>query len=162
MIFFFHFRFYTYMLILASIAGIISFTFSIKWMDQNPIAQQICNTNQTIVMCPLCDVKCDYWDLKETCLQTRITSLFDNQVTVVFAIFMSFWAALFLELWKRYSAEITHRWDLTGFGKFIVLYISCMLKSHRIFLEHILFLMHTNELLSFSCFIIFYLFLFFL
>lgn len=24
-------------------------------------------------------------------------------------------AVLFLELWKRYSAEITHRWDLTGF-----------------------------------------------
>ena len=24
-------------------------------------------------------------------------------------------AALFLEFWKRYSAEITHRWDLTGF-----------------------------------------------
>lgn len=24
-------------------------------------------------------------------------------------------AATFLELWKRYSAEITHRWDLTGF-----------------------------------------------
>lgn len=23
-------------------------------------------------------------------------------------------AALFLELWKKYSAEITHRWDLTG------------------------------------------------
>ena len=28
---------------------------------------------------------------------------------------MSFWATLFLEHWKRYSAEITHRWDLTGF-----------------------------------------------
>lgn len=26
-----------------------------------------------------------------------------------------FSATLFLELWKRYSAEITHRWDLTGF-----------------------------------------------
>lgn len=26
-----------------------------------------------------------------------------------------FTAALFLELWKRYSAKITHRWDLTGF-----------------------------------------------
>lgn len=24
-------------------------------------------------------------------------------------------AVLFLELWKRYSAEITHRWDLSGF-----------------------------------------------
>ncbi len=24
---------------------------------------------------------------------------------------------MFLELWKRYSAEITHRWDLTEFDK---------------------------------------------
>lgn len=58
---------------------------------------------------------CDYWDLKETCFQAQVTSLFDNPVTVVFAVIMSFWAALFLEHWKRYSAEITHRWDLTGF-----------------------------------------------
>ena len=27
---------------------------------------------------------------------------------------VSFAATLFLELWKKYSAEITHRWDLTG------------------------------------------------
>lgn len=58
---------------------------------------------------------CDYWDLKETCAQAKVTSLFDNPVTVIFAVIMSFWAALFLEHWKRYSAEITHRWDLTGF-----------------------------------------------
>lgn len=32
----------------------------------------------------------------------------------MFPIFLIL-AALFLELWKRYSAEITHRWDLTGF-----------------------------------------------
>ena len=24
-------------------------------------------------------------------------------------------AALFLEFWKQYSKEITHRWDVTGF-----------------------------------------------
>lgn len=29
--------------------------------------------------------------------------------------FFNLTATLFLELWKRYSAEITHRWDLTGF-----------------------------------------------
>uniref|UniRef100_A0A1B6JA02 Anoctamin n=2 Tax=Homalodisca liturata TaxID=320908 RepID=A0A1B6JA02_9HEMI len=28
---------------------------------------------------------------------------------------MSFWATLFLELWKRYSASIAHRWGLTGY-----------------------------------------------
>lgn len=27
-----------------------------------------------------------------------------------------FLATLFLELWKRYSATITHRWGLTGFS----------------------------------------------
>lgn len=109
------FSYYTYMLILASIAGIISFFYSIKLMNQNPITEQVCQENKTYVMCPLCDNLCDYWKLNETCLQSQITSLFDNHVTVIFAIFMSFWAALFLENWKRYSAEITHRWDLTGF-----------------------------------------------
>lgn len=27
---------------------------------------------------------------------------------------VQFVATLFLELWKKYSAEITHRWDVTG------------------------------------------------
>lgn len=30
-------------------------------------------------------------------------------------IILHFLATLFLELWKRYSATITHRWGLTGF-----------------------------------------------
>lgn len=30
-------------------------------------------------------------------------------------IVLNFLATLFLELWKRYSATITHRWGLTGF-----------------------------------------------
>jgi anoctamin-1 len=109
--------FYTYMLIIASIVGLLSFLYSLKWMKYNPISDQICdiNPNKTIIMCPLCDKLCDYWDLQETCLQAKLTSLCDNPVTVIFAVIMSFWAALFLEQWKRYSAEITHRWDLTGF-----------------------------------------------
>ena len=48
-------------------------------------------------------------------MYAKITYLIDNPSTVFFAVFMSFWATLFLELWKRYSAEITHRWDLIGF-----------------------------------------------
>lgn len=58
---------------------------------------------------------CDYYLLKETCTSARISSLFDNPMTVVFAVIMSIWAALFLELWKRYSSAISHRWGLTGF-----------------------------------------------
>ncbi|XP_055538730.1 anoctamin-1 isoform X2 [Wyeomyia smithii] len=107
--------YYTYMLLLASIVGIICFIYSWKTLKSNIPSEEICSSNNDIKMCPLCDHWCDYWQLKETCLHARVTYLFDNPTTVLFAVFMSFWATLFLELWKRYSAEITHRWDLTGF-----------------------------------------------
>ena len=78
-------------------------------------SKELCERpHKTITMCPLCDW-CDFWDLKETCFYAKISYLIDNPSTVFFTVFMSFWATLFLELWKRYSAEITHRWDLTGF-----------------------------------------------
>ncbi|XP_053600651.1 anoctamin-1 isoform X3 [Plodia interpunctella] len=107
--------FYTHMLIPASIVGLICVIYSASTVYSNVPSEEVCNYNSTIKMCPLCDYFCDYWDLKDTCLQSRITYLFDNPTTVFFAVFMSFWAACFLELWKRYSAEMTHRWDLTGF-----------------------------------------------
>ncbi|OAD54669.1 Anoctamin-1 [Eufriesea mexicana] len=106
--------FYTHMLIPASIVGLLCFIYSCATLYSNEPSEDICNGNDTIEMCPLCDHFCGYWNLKETCLHARITYLFDNPSTVFFSIFMSLWATLFLELWKRYSAEITHRWDLTG------------------------------------------------
>ncbi|RZB39519.1 anoctamin-4-like, partial [Asbolus verrucosus] len=107
--------FYTHMLLPAAVVGFLCFVYSLVTLYSNKPSEDICNANFTTKMCPLCNHWCDYWDLKETCTHSRITYLFDNATTVFFAIFMSFWAALFLELWKRYSAEITHRWDLTGF-----------------------------------------------
>lgn len=42
-------------------------------------------------MCPQCDEQCDYWYLSDTCVYSRISHLFDNNLTVFFACFMSFW-----------------------------------------------------------------------
>ncbi|KAH8278722.1 hypothetical protein KR018_007662 [Drosophila ironensis] len=107
--------YYTYMLLLASIVGVICFLYSWFSLKNYVPVKDICvRSNQNITMCPLCDW-CNFWDLKETCNYAKVTYLIDNPSTVFFAVFMSFWATLFLELWKRYSAEITHRWDLTGF-----------------------------------------------
>ncbi|XP_065722822.2 anoctamin-1 isoform X2 [Drosophila suzukii] len=107
--------YYTYMLLLASIVGVICFLYSWFSLKNYVPVKDICqNANTNITMCPLCDW-CNFWDLKETCNYAKVTYLIDNPSTVFFAVFMSFWATLFLELWKRYSAEITHRWDLTGF-----------------------------------------------
>ncbi|XP_059484748.1 anoctamin-1 isoform X2 [Neocloeon triangulifer] len=108
--------FYTHMLLPASVVGLICFAYSWVTLPLNKPTQDICNPgNESVWMCPLCDHWCDYWDLRETCFHAKVTYLFDNPSTVFFAIFMSFWGATFLELWKRYSAEITHRWDLTSF-----------------------------------------------
>ncbi|EDV98603.1 anoctamin-1 isoform X2 [Drosophila grimshawi] len=107
--------YYTYMLLLASIVGLACFLYSwISLKNYVPVKDICLRSNVNITMCPLCEW-CEFWDLKETCNYAKITYLIDNPSTVFFAVFMSFWATLFLELWKRYSAEITHRWDLTGF-----------------------------------------------
>ena len=44
-------------------------------------------------MCPLCD-KCGYWNLSETCVQSKISVLFDNTGSLLFAIFMSLWGII--------------------------------------------------------------------
>lgn len=45
-------------------------------------------------MCPLCDEKCDFWYLRDTCNAARAFFLFDNGATVFFAAFMALWGKL--------------------------------------------------------------------
>ncbi|XP_045615890.1 anoctamin-4 isoform X2 [Procambarus clarkii] len=113
--------FYTEMLVPASILGVITFTCGIFFMfsDFNKPSEEICNrqANKTgsLIMCPLCDKLCDFWQLGDSCLNSRITFLFDNPITVFFSIAMSFWATMFLELWKRKQAVIQWQWDMDGY-----------------------------------------------
>ena len=110
--------FYTHTLLFASVVGLICFFYGLITLRSNIPSEDICLGRLNVTMCPICDHSgnhaCSFWQLSETCYHARATYLFDNGTTVFFAVFMSFWAALFLEMWKRYSAEITHRWDLTG------------------------------------------------
>ena len=61
--------------------------------------------NQTGVgdttLCPSCEKHCPFVSLYQSCLLSQITYTFDNDMTVFFAIFMSFWATTFMEFWKR-------------------------------------------------------------
>ncbi|KAK0395416.1 hypothetical protein QR680_001269 [Steinernema hermaphroditum] len=45
----------------------------------------------------------------------ELSYVFDNSGTVFFATFMSIWATLFLEGWKRYHSEIAWKWGLLDF-----------------------------------------------
>ncbi|KAM8892171.1 anoctamin-1 isoform 2-T2 [Spinachia spinachia] len=105
---------YTQLLIPPSVLGIIVFLYGIFTVDANVPSQETCDDNLNITMCPLCDGVCDYWHLSTVCSLARASYLFDNGVTVLFAIFMSLWAACFLEHWKRRQMCLKHTWDLTS------------------------------------------------
>ncbi|XP_034391011.1 anoctamin-2 [Cyclopterus lumpus] len=105
---------YTQLLIPPSVLGIIVFLYGIFTVDANVPSQEACDDNLNITMCPLCDGVCDYWHLSTVCSLARASYLFDNGATVLFAIFMSLWAACFLEHWKRRQMCLKHMWDLTS------------------------------------------------
>jgi len=109
--------FYTFMLIPPSIVGLFCFLYGVITMGSDTPSDDVCDEDRmgNTTMCPVCDNFCESWRLKDTCLLSKAKYLFDNGTTVFFAVFMSLWAVFFLECWKRYSAEITHRWDVFGY-----------------------------------------------
>ena len=53
-------------------------------------------------MCPLCDERCDFWYLRDTCNAAHVQFLFDNGGTVFFAAFMSLWGEYMLCVFCTY------------------------------------------------------------
>ncbi|XP_057238680.1 anoctamin-5 isoform X3 [Malurus melanocephalus] len=109
--------FYTEMLFLAAVVGLICFLYGLFTMDENMSSKEICDPaiGGAIIMCPLCDRDCEYWRLNTTCEPSRYSHLFDNVATLFFAIFMGIWVTLFLEFWKRRQARLKYEWDLVDF-----------------------------------------------
>uniref|UniRef100_A0A182PLU2 Anoctamin n=1 Tax=Anopheles epiroticus TaxID=199890 RepID=A0A182PLU2_9DIPT len=108
--------FYTKMLYAPAIVGLFCFLYGLASMDSsdNIPTKEICDEEGPgkTILCPLCDRACSYQQLHESCFFAQLTYLFDNPSTVFFAIFMSFWATTFLELWKRKQSVLVWEWDL--------------------------------------------------
>ncbi|XP_019876334.2 anoctamin-4-like isoform X1 [Aethina tumida] len=108
--------FYTKMLIAPAIVGTLCFLYGLFTIDSddNIPTKEICDPvgPGNITLCPLCDKACKYQRLIESCKFARLTYLFDNPATVFFAIFMSLWATVYLELWRRKQNVIQWEWDL--------------------------------------------------
>ncbi|XP_069757176.1 anoctamin-9-like isoform X2 [Narcine bancroftii] len=102
---------YTRMLIPAALCGILVFVYGLFRFENNQVSKEICEAHTTI-MCPQCDQGCSFWKLSNTCAYSKITQLFDQEITVFFAMFMAIWATIFLELWKRARAKVISEWDL--------------------------------------------------
>nr|XP_054934105.1 anoctamin-4-like [Dermacentor andersoni] len=72
------------------------------------------NTFGNFTLCPSCMKHCPYDMLKNKCTITRIVSIFDNSGTVGFSVFMSLWATIFIEFWKRQQVVLAWEWNLSN------------------------------------------------
>ena len=111
--------YYTAMLAPLAVLGLLVFLYGIYSADSHIPVTDVCDDNNKgkWYMCPMCDVKCNYWDLASTstCLYAYATHLFDNEGTVFLAVFASIWGTLFLEFWKRRQGIISHEWRTDSF-----------------------------------------------
>uniref|UniRef100_A0A915EFQ5 Anoctamin n=1 Tax=Ditylenchus dipsaci TaxID=166011 RepID=A0A915EFQ5_9BILA len=70
-----------------------------------------------VLICPVCEKNCDYTPLSSSCIYAKLTYVFDNGATIIFAAIMSIWATLFLECWKRYHAELAYKWNVLDYER---------------------------------------------
>ncbi|XP_036151563.1 anoctamin-9 isoform X2 [Myotis myotis] len=107
---------YTCMLVPAALVGLIVFLSGFSLFNASQISKEICEAHD-IYMCPRGDHRRRYQRLSDTCTFAKLTHLFDNEGTVIFAIFMALWATVFLEFWKRQRARVVLDWDLYGWDE---------------------------------------------
>ncbi|XP_053058656.1 anoctamin-9 isoform X1 [Acinonyx jubatus] len=107
---------YTYMLVPAAVAGLVIFLSGFSLFNASQISKEICEADD-ILLCPRGDHGRKYQRLSDTCMFAKLTHLFDNEGTVLFAIFMALWATVFLEIWKRQRARVVLHWDLYGWDE---------------------------------------------
>ncbi|NXQ81864.1 ANO7 protein, partial [Nyctibius grandis] len=106
--------FYTGWLLPAAAVGTVVFIAGIFLVFNDVPSQEICQSEEQYWMCPLCKT-CPYWQLSKICSTFMVGQLFDHGGTIFFSIFMSLWAVLFLEFWKRTNASLAHHWDCSDF-----------------------------------------------
>ena len=110
---------YNTFLIPAAVVGVLCFIYAAITIDNFAPLQEICDKSneKLFYMCPQCDNHCSFYSLTNTCVYSHVARLFDNGGTVFFSVFMSVWATLFLEYWKRTEASLAFDWDVYGLLK---------------------------------------------
>ncbi|VDK42122.1 unnamed protein product [Anisakis simplex] len=111
--------YYTKYLVPCALIGLLCFFYGLLTISNDVPSNQICERSglaNDIVMCPSCDKWCDYKRLNSSCFYSKLSYIFDNISTVLFAILMSVGATLFVEGWKRYNADVAWRLGLLDTG----------------------------------------------
>uniref|UniRef100_F1KQN4 Anoctamin n=1 Tax=Ascaris suum TaxID=6253 RepID=F1KQN4_ASCSU len=111
--------YYTRFLVPCALLGIFCFLYGFFTISFDLPSNEICRKDgiaNDIIMCPTCDRWCDYTRLNSSCFYSKLSYIFDNISTVIFATLMSLGATLFIEGWKRYNADVAWRLGLLDTG----------------------------------------------
>ena len=104
--------YYTYWLVYASLFGLASFIYSLVTLGSDVYLEEL--KNSSLIMCPRCDQKCNYYYLNSTLNSARFSYVFDNNSTLIYGSLIAIWAIIFLEFWKRKQFELQYEWDLAA------------------------------------------------
>ena len=105
---------YIAMLVPAAFVGVLCFLYGLATLNTFEPTKEICDkkNEKLFYMCPKCDHHCSFWSLTASCDYSKVSHLFDNEATVFFSVFMSIWATLFLEYWKRTQVRLGYEWGV--------------------------------------------------
>ncbi|CAH1119326.1 unnamed protein product [Phaedon cochleariae] len=108
-------EFFNKMLILPSILGflIVITNIIVLYVKTIPQINEICHSDN-MFLCPTCvsSHTCGFKPLSSLCDFSQWNYVFDNYLSVNFAILMSIWATLFINLWRRKSNALKLKWDV--------------------------------------------------
>ncbi|CAG9769416.1 unnamed protein product [Ceutorhynchus assimilis] len=107
------FDYFNIMLVLPSILGALVVLAGLIYVAlANPAeVREICETSE--VLCPVCEgwPGCRYKEIQKFCALAHWSYVFDNNFTIAFAVFMTFWCTLFITLWRRKENTLMMRWN---------------------------------------------------
>ena len=116
--------FYTNSLMYATFWGLIPVLYGWITLGNSEVVKDYCENvtdtsgNAEYIkdrrMCPICDGEsCGTMALEQSCIGAQFSWVFDNDLSLPYAVIMSLWAVLFLEFWKRRQFKLAYEWDLT-------------------------------------------------
>uniref|UniRef100_A0A0N5BL02 Anoctamin n=1 Tax=Strongyloides papillosus TaxID=174720 RepID=A0A0N5BL02_STREA len=110
--------YYTKSLIWPSMIGLIVVMIAVSTSINDIPSNDVCGSDgigAKVYLCPTCEKYCNFQKLRNNCAYAKLTYIFDNYYTVIFAAVMCLWGTLFLEGWKRFHSEIAYKWGMLDF-----------------------------------------------
>ncbi|KAL1492122.1 hypothetical protein ABEB36_012611 [Hypothenemus hampei] len=105
-------EYFNIMLIIPAVLGSLTFILSslyLLYADPDQV-REVCENSE--VLCPTCEEMkgCRFKKISKSCSLAQWTFVFDNNITLAYAIIISLWATLFMIFWRRKENELKFRW----------------------------------------------------